>query len=760
MPKYMRITILLALLAFPTCGPRLLAGEANPLDRCNVVWDSPSKNSSGSMPIGNGDIGLNTWVEENGDLLLLISKTDAWCENSRIMKVGRVRIALSPSPFVKGQPFRQELKLREGMIEIAGGPVGAATVTRVWVDANRPVIRVECDGPQPYEVSARLEVWRTEKRLFDAKDMASCWHMNGVDGANRSKEIKLYVTPDTIVDGGERLVWYHRNEYSVWPTGLKLQGLESLQEKLADPLLNRTFGGAIFGKGLVKQDSRTLKSAQPAKSHAVSICVLTDQTPTPEAWVTRLDKTVQAAEAVGLAKARAAHQQWWADFWNRSWVRLSGKPDAETVTRSYALQRWVSACAGRGAYAIKFNGSIFTVEERDGDTAKSDPDWRAWGGDYWWQNTRLPYWPMLASGDYDLMWPLFRMYFDTLELAKTRNRIWFNCVGAFATETMSFWGLMSNGDYGWNREGKQVSDMVNSYIRWIWSSGLDLSMLMFDYYEYTQDTKFLKEKLLPWADAMVLHFDTRFKRDAAGKLVISPGQAIETYQSGVTNPATDIAGLRVILPRLLALPSNVTSAAARQRWTRLQQEVPELPAAVRDGKKVILPAAKYEGRANCENPELYTIFPFRIFGVGKPDLEVGRNTFAVRNEKAFNGWQQNAVQAAFLGLTDEARSMLASNAANHHGGSRFPAFWGPNYDWVPDQCHGGNLLNTVQTMLMQCEGKRILLFPAWPKDWDVEFRLHAPYQTEITGELRQGKLVSLKVTPAARKADVVNWLER
>ena len=305
----MRITILLALLAFPTCGPRLLAGEANPLDRCNVVWDSPSKNSSGSMPIGNGDIGLNTWVEENGDLLLLISKTDAWCENSRIMKVGRVRIALSPSPFVKGQPFRQELKLREGMIEIAGGPAGAATVTRVWVDANRPVIRVECDWPQPYEVSARLEVWRTEKRLFDAKDMASCWHMNGVDGANRSKEIKLYVTPDTIVDGGERLVWYHRNEYSVWPTGLKLQGLESLQEKLADPLLNRTFGGAIFGKGLVKQDSRTLKSAQPAKSHSVSICVLTDQTPTPEAWVTRLDKTVQAAEAVGLAKARAAHQQ-------------------------------------------------------------------------------------------------------------------------------------------------------------------------------------------------------------------------------------------------------------------------------------------------------------------------------------------------------------------------------------------------------------------------------------------------------------------
>ncbi|MCX6922146.1 MAG: DUF5703 domain-containing protein, partial [Verrucomicrobia bacterium] len=162
---------------------------ATPLDHCNVVWDSPSKNSAGSMPIGNGDIGMNVWVEENGDLLLLISKTDAWCENSRILKVGRVRIALSPSPFVKGQPFRQELKLREGMIEIAGGPAGAATTARVWVDANRPVIHVECDGPQPYDFTAKLEVWRTEKRLFTDKDMASCWHMNGVDGANRSKEI-------------------------------------------------------------------------------------------------------------------------------------------------------------------------------------------------------------------------------------------------------------------------------------------------------------------------------------------------------------------------------------------------------------------------------------------------------------------------------------------------------------------------------------------------------------------------------------------
>ena len=174
----------------------------------------------------------------------------------------------------------------------------------------------------------------------------------------------------------------------------------------------------------------------------------------------------------------------------------------------------------------------------------------------------------------------------------------------------------------------------------------------------------------------------------------------------------------------------------------------------RDGKKYVLPAEKFAGRSNCENPELFPVFPFRIYGIGKPDLEIGRNTFAARIEKAFHGWQQSSIQAAMLGLTDEARRMLVQNASSKHGGSRFPAFWGPNYDWVPDQCHGGNILSTTQAMLMQTEGDRIILLPAWPPDWNVAFKLHAPRNTTVEGVFTDGKLELLKVTPASRQKDV------
>ncbi|MBE3123443.1 MAG: hypothetical protein IMZ65_01415, partial [Planctomycetes bacterium] len=108
-----------------------------------------------------------------------------------------------------------------------------------------------------------------------------------------------------------------------------------------------------------------------------------------------------------------------------------------------------------------------------------------------------------------------------------------------------------------------------------------------------------------------------------------------------------------------------------------------------------------------------------------------------------------------LGLTDDARRAIVGRARRYDATSRFPAFWGPNYDWVPDQDHGSVLLRTFQVMLLQTDGRRIRLLPAWPDQWDADFKLHAPYQTVLEGKVRAGKLVDLKVTPEERRKDVV-----
>ena len=124
------------------------------------------------------------------------------------------------------------------------------------------------------------------------------------------------------------------------------------------------------------------------------------------------------------------------------------------------------------------------------------------------------------------------------------------------------------------------------------------------------------------------------------------------------------------------------------------------------------------------------------------------------NEKrnVWKSWSQVGIFAARLGLTEETSAFLINKMKDSE--RRFPAFWGPGFDWVPDFNHGGTCMINLQEMLMHTNDKEILLFPSWPKDWDVNFKLYAPYNTTIEAELKNGELVNLKVSPKSREKDV------
>jgi hypothetical protein len=216
----------------------------------------------------------------------------------------------------------------------------------------------------------------------------------------------------------------------------------------------------------------------------------------------------------------------------------------------------------------------------------------------------------------------------------------------------------------------------------------------------------------------------------------------------------EVAGLHAVTARLLALDAALTSTDERAFWTALQAKLPPLPTREIDGQTMLAPAARFAQKRNIENPELYAVFPFRQVAVGSGDLELGRRALARRLDRGSSGWRQDGVFMAYLGLADDAKRDLVARARSKDGGSRFPAFWGPNYDWVPDQDHGGILMKTLQAMLLQCDSDTIHLLPAWPPEWDVTFKLHAPRQTVVEGEYRGGRLRTLRVTPTARRADL------
>jgi hypothetical protein len=130
------------------------------------------------------------------------------------------------------------------------------------------------------------------------------------------------------------------------------------------------------------------------------------------------------------------------------------------------------------------------------------------------------------------------------------------------------------------------------------------------------------------------------------------------------------------------------------------------------------------------------------------------------------------VQAAYLGLPREAARLASINFNDqfinwndnidpnapypNRPRARFPAFWECKMDGTPDNDHGANSVNTLQSMLLQSDGNKIFLLPAWPENWDVSFKLCAANNTTIECEYRDGKVQSLKVSPESRRNDIVD----
>lgn len=829
----------------------------------NVVWDSPGGDQHDSMPLGNGDIGVNAWTLADGSLHLLISKTDAWDDNARIVKVGEVVVRFDPAVFAG--PFRQELDLATGSMVVQDR-------VRVWVDAHHPVVHVTTELP----ATARVELWRTNRTAIAPLQCSDIMNRAPKDQAQPQ-----FVEPDTVLAGQkDRIGWLHHNGKSVGPDiTARIQGMTGYPQ--ADPILHRTFGAIVTADRGERIDDTHLKS-----SHGFAIHVLTQHPSTPGQWLAGMDDLIRRTGAPDFD----AHRNWWEEFWNRSWIhatrntnaassaggsfvpenkhplrigvdqngqnRFAGeirkvrvptnftgrltfeaevKPargekgrifdkitpggsdgflldahpgnslrlicgntqssfkdalpagqwahivatvddsgwrvsvngtllsdtagtaaadEAAQVSQMYALQRFITACAGRGAYPIKFNGSIFTVAP----DAKSDHDFRRWGPGYWWQNTRLPYLSMCTAGDFEMMKPLFRMYAeDLLPLCKYRTKLYCGHDGAFFPECIYFWGAMFSETYGWTPFEQRADKLQESrWHKWEWVGGLELCWFLLDYYDHTLDRTFLDRTALPFCREILTFFDRHYPTGPDGKLVMHPAQAVETWWD-CTNPMPELSGCIAVSDRLLALPG--ASAADRAFWRQFRAKLPALPLRDVNGRKALAPAEKFAHKSNCENPELYAVFPFRLIALGKPDIEWGIEALHHRWDKGDFGWRQDDLFMAYLGLTDEARRNVVNRARKHDRRERFPAFWGPNYDWTPDQDHGGVLLKGVQALLLQTDGRKIHLLPAWPRDWDCDFKLHAPLQTVVTGKVRDGKLTGLSVTPPEREADVIVWPE-
>lgn len=711
------------LLAYTSMYAGKTVADYKPKD---YVWTTQSQNSSGSMPCGGHDVGMNVWVE-NGDILFYVSKSGMLDENNTLLKAGRFRLNIKGQPF-SGTDFEQRLCLDDGAIYIKGKGISI----RLWADVYQPKVFVEMNATHKADATLSYESWRYKDRPVTK---AEC--QQGSYKWNIPADCTTFA--DSIKAAKSSIDFWHTNRsYTVFDYTVSREGLDTIKDELYNPIGGKTFGGSITMPGFKFTGTSTGTyastdykawhySATGIRQATVSIDLYTGET---------------TSTALSAKKSKAQSTKWWHQFWQRSFITAEG--EGATMARNYELFRYMLGCNAYGEYPTKFNGSLFTFDPVYADPkCPFTPDFRKWGGGTMTaQNQRLVYWPMLKSGDTDMMKAQFDTYLRMLPNATRRTKFYWNHDGASFSEQIENCGLPNPTEYGKHKPGDDPGMDRNAWLEYQWDTALEFCSMIMQAHKYSGMDIAEYEPLIRQT---LIFFDEHYQYiakklgvkplNADGKLMLYPSSGCETYKMAY-NPSSVIAALKTVAEQWIEYKGDSLN--------NFLSRIPPIPLRTIEGDTCIAPAIVWARIQNIETPQLYPVFPWRVYGMGRENLHIARNTYlkdphAVEMHST-KGWKQDNIWAACLGLTNEAFKLNKEKLAD--GPYRFPAFWDPGYDWAPDCNKGGASMIGLQEMLLQEKPDGgLLLFPAWPKNINAKFRLKATGGRTVEAEIKNGTII-------------------
>ncbi|MBA7567731.1 hypothetical protein ES708_09448 [subsurface metagenome] len=393
---------------------------------------------------------------------------------------------------------------------------------------------------------------------------------------------------------------------------------------------------------------------------------------------------------------------------------------------------------------------------------------------------------MLKSGDFDAILPQFELYRKGLPGAMARVKTHFGHEGAVYCEYTSVPGIPFGDGWGWEggsshrQRGEEIpfgdpradalrgygdvvekGVMANRAIAYHWESQVEHAYMILEFHRFTGADISM---YMPFIKQSLIFFDKHYRMrqkmrngkelNDNDKLVIFPSTSCESYR-GAKNPSDLIAGLKACIEALLELDSKYLSRAEKDYYRDFYSHIPDLSYGEEKGDTILKPAESWGRYQNVECPQFYPLFPFNRFSLVDDDMTVFKNTWkhGTFRKGMVQSWHQDGIFFARMGMTVEAADYNTRKLQDSK--RKFPTFWGPGHDWVPDHNWGGSGMIGLQEMLMQTIGDKIVLFPAWPKEWEVDFKLHAPQNTSVECSFENGEITSLIVVPETRTKDVL-----
>jgi alpha-L-fucosidase 2 len=268
-----------------------------------------------------------------------------------------------------------------------------------------------------------------------------------------------------------------------------------------------------------------------------------------------------------------------------------------------------------------------------------------WNGDYnpAWAcdfhndiNIQMAYWPALAGNLPETMLPLFNYYESLLEDFRKNALNLYGCRGILLPISHTTHGLM-NRKCPWNG----------------WTGGAAwISQHYYDYWLYTGDEEFLRNRALPFMEETAMFYLDFFIEDKQGNLLSIPSLSPENRPKGmkeheyvVSNATMDFALAKEVLTNLLSAYKQLDLDDQKGSFEKLLNKIPDYKinedGAIREWMTDGL-------KDNYHHRHMSHIYPFF------PGIEVT----AEKNEEIYNAMKIAVEKRLVIGLTAHANWSL------------------------------------------------------------------------------------------------------
>ena len=688
--------------AVDTSGPDSPTGEAfNPqTGTLNVHYAEylPKQdvvyNKANTNPLYGLTVGnghVGAMVWSQNGLTMQVANVDGSQQNA--FSAGLVNLYTTPGMDTGVTTFQQRLALYDGVLTTAYDKDRTVTIMG---SANSEVLGIHVEDSRANVSAISLDL--------------SLWDVSTLTDSGHVPDLNTWKTVTTYADA----------------TGAGISRGQTDANKFGYTLA-ATVSGAAFTTSTVN-GSKVRLTITPGGSYTIWLACATRLNAPNNDSLTQAKAALTQAKAVAYADALAKYEDFWHSFWSKSFVEYSNTAgDADYLESAYYLSTYIIAAGGYGNYPFHFINGVFRATQDD----------TKWSNAYWFWNQRDVYNSFLASNHPDVLSVFNNMYSRNFDALKAFTNTRFSIDGIWVPETM-----------GWNGNADGNTEYTND----IFSTGTEAAENMYAQYAYTGDENYLKNTAYPFMREVVKFYTAKLSKDANGKYFMAESNAHESYW-GVQNAITDLAAVRSLFPVTIAASTKLAmDATLRPAWQAVLDNLVAYPTDGTNYLPYALPNNKQ--MMNDENVSAELIWPYSVTGIGAPDYAMALSTWKARPKPYDNVWANDAIQAARLGLGDDAMSGMKTMLQKYQN---YPNFFTNNTNGVFE--YMGVHLSVMNEALLQSYNDKIRVFPALPTDTAFlsRFTLAARGGFLVSSEKEANdiKYVGLK-SLLGNPADVVN----